>query len=157
MQEHRLKALVSDVTTPASRYVLVKENDSIIDFFNTLSKGHDADYGFVVDEQGRLKGIVTPVQLLNFCKVKLASGAEDMSSRELMKYLDAKDVRDIMMSAVSVRPSDNIRTALILMGRHNLETLPITDKDEKVLGDINFMEIMEYFIETHVKANAKLV
>ncbi len=152
-----MKALVSDVTTPVSRYVLVKENDAIIEFFNMLSKGRNADYGFVVDVQGRLKGIITPVQLLNFCKVKLASGAEDMSSRELMKYLDAKDVRDIMMPAVSVRPSDNIKTALILMGRHNLETLPITDKDEKVLGDINFMEIMEYFIATHVKANAKLV
>ncbi|MBI2125755.1 MAG: CBS domain-containing protein [Thaumarchaeota archaeon] len=152
-----MKALVSDVTTPASRYVLVKETASIIDFFNTLSRGHDAEYGFVVDEQGRLKGMITPVQLLNFCKVKLASGAEDMSSRELMKYLNSRDVRDIMMPAVSVRPSDNIRTALILMGRHSLETLPITDKDGKVLGDINFMEIMEYSIETHVKANAKLV
>ena len=101
-----MKALVSDVATPISRHVEVKEHDSIIDFFNALLRSHDADYGFVVNAQGRLKGIVTPIQLLDFCEVRLASGAEEMSSRELMKYLDAKDVN--IIPAVSVRPSDNV-------------------------------------------------
>lgn len=144
-----------DLSTPVSRYVLVKENDSIVDFFEALLRTHDAEVGFVVDDQGRLRGIVTPIQLMNFCKVRLASGAEEMSSGELIKYLDAKEVKDIMLPAVSVRPEDTIRIALSLMIRHGLEAMPITDKDGKVLGDIDFMEIINYSLEKALKAEIR--
>jgi predicted transcriptional regulator len=51
-----------------------------------------------------------------------------------------------MSAPVSVKPDDEVQTAIDLMLGSNLYEVPVVDKDNKVVGEINFLGIISHSV-----------
>jgi predicted transcriptional regulator len=51
-----------------------------------------------------------------------------------------------MSAPVSVKPDDEVQMAIDLMLGSNLYEVPVVDKDNKVVGEINFLGIISHSV-----------
>ncbi|MBA7473288.1 hypothetical protein ES707_08625 [subsurface metagenome] len=103
----------------------------------------------VVDSEGRLKGIITPKELLKAVEVCEygVTRRPFFSGREVLHLLTSKYARDIMSAPISVKPSDEVQKAIDLMLYKGFYEVPVVDKDDKVVGEINYFGVITGSIE----------
>lgn len=102
----------------------------------------------VVDAERRLLGIVPVRTLVNdiFLKIvpeEFLGEITDLDSA--MKYAEhvgARTAGDIMVAPVSVHPDETVRTAFERMHASRLNGLPITDRQERVVGYVDQLELL---------------
>ncbi|TSA45226.1 magnesium transporter, partial [bacterium] len=94
------------------------------DSYPKIAKDKDVvTYIYVTDEQNRLLGVIDLKQLLK---------AEDQVA-----------MRDIMVeNIITLNPTNTIREAYNKFARYNFRALPITDKNDKILGIVPYRDIM---------------
>jgi len=101
---------------------------------------------FIVDAEGRLTGVVTRTDLLDYVKVKL--GIWDYawpSWKRAVKYLYATNAKDLVHKGSSdayVRLDDDVAKALHIMTDHDLIDVPVVDDKGRILGDIGVPDII---------------
>lgn len=91
----------------------------------------DEDCGIVpvVDERGRLKGVLTDRDLV------LRTLAEGRTP-------DTLHVRDIMTEDVeAVTPDEEVHTVIALMGRRQVRRIPVVEHDDRLVGIISMADI----------------
>jgi CBS domain-containing protein len=102
----------------------------------------------VVDERRRLVGVLPVRVLVNdvFLKIVPEEFLGEVTSLEgAMKYAEhirARTAGDIMQSPVSVHPDETVRDAFERMHESHLNGLPITDRDETVIGYVDQLELL---------------
>ena len=102
----------------------------------------------VVDESGRLVGLVPVRVLVNHIFIKIVPEeflAEIADYNAVLKYaahVGARTCEQIMSEPVSVHPEETVRDAFERMHAHKLNGLPITDGDERVVGYIDQLELL---------------
>ena len=126
--------------------VTVTEDEEIAEVVNKVIKDCETLLVCVVDKDDRLIGMITPRELLKVAEVGEYGNVRHpfFSGREALHLLTSDCARDIMSAPISVKPDDEVQTAIDLMLSNNLYEVPVVDKDGKVLGEINFLGIISH-------------
>ena len=106
----------------------------------------------VVDGSRRLVGVLPVRVLVNdvFLKIVPEEFLGEITDLEaVLKYaqhVGARTAADIMVDPVSVHPDETVRTAFERMHASHLNGLPITDRDERVVGYVDQLELLIVWI-----------
>jgi len=103
----------------------------------------------VVDEQNRLRGVITPKELLKVIEVREygATRSPFFEGPEVLHLLTSRYAEDIMTGPISVKADDEIEKAINVMLDEGFYEVPITDKDGKLIGEINYFGIITKSID----------
>ncbi len=102
----------------------------------------------VVDADIRLVGVLPVRALVNdvFLKIVPEEFLGEITDLEAVlkyaKHVGARTAGDIMVEPVSVHSDETVRTAFERMHVSHLNGLPITDRDEKVVGYVDQLELL---------------
>jgi len=131
------------------KIVKVSEEDQIFDVVNKVAEDCETLLACVVDSEGRLKGIITPRELLKAAEVCEYGGVRHpfFSGREALHLLTSKYARDIMSAPISVEPDDKVQKAIDLMLYNGFYEVPVVDRAGRVIGEINYFGVITSSIE----------
>jgi len=117
--------LVRDFMRPSP--LIIERETSLSEVAERMATA-DVSSALVVDDGGRLKGIVTD---------------QDMTRRVAFNATDTTPVAEAMTSPVmSIDSSDYLYHAIARMRRHELKHMPVIDGEGKVLGMLDLIDTM---------------
>jgi CBS domain-containing protein len=130
-------------------FVAVHEIDRIMDVATIIAEDRETMLACVVDVDGKLRGIVTPKEMLKAVEVcEYGSIRHSFFSRmETLHILSAKDVGDIMDAPVSVREEDDVQKAINIMIDRGFYEVPVVNDAGVVIGVINYFHIISGSID----------
>ncbi|MFC2022928.1 CBS domain-containing protein [Chloroflexota bacterium] len=137
-----MKARVEDLMT--TKYVKVMVNDKISKVMSEIAQDRETMIACVVDEDGKLRGIITPRRLLKAVQMSSFSNTRDsyFAWEEALSSMTAKYAEDLMGPVISVTPNYSINDTIDLMLDKSLYELPVLDQSGRMLGEINFFHII---------------
>lgn len=112
----------------------------------------------VVDADRRLVGVLPVRALVNDVFLKIVPEeflGEIIDLEGALKYAEhvgARTAGDVMVGPVSVHPDETVRTAFERMHVSHLNGLPITDRDETVLGYVDQLELLMVWVRASGRA-----
>ena len=122
---------------------VVKEDASIKDVVNKLLEDPRSRSVYVVDDNGVLKGIIpTDVILKATHLLKGKRTVDDEDTFEDITISTARIARDLMHSPVYVHEDDDVLDVLEAMVEEGFQELPVVNRENKVTGDLNCLEII---------------
>jgi CIC family chloride channel protein len=104
------------------------------------SQASEQDVFPVLSEDDRLIGMIT-ANTLRVLSTELSHANWTLAA-------------DLMQAAISVRPSDDLRSATEAMIDNGLRALPIVSDDERVLGMLDEADIAEVYLKAAVRAES---
>jgi len=122
---------------------ILSEDSSIEGIISTLLKDPRSRSVYIVDKDEKLTGIITTLIILkatNILKGKKSVLKHDVFNA--IKIAKARQAKDIMHPPMYVYESSKILDVLEMMSRENIQELPVIDKDKRVIGDLNCLEIL---------------
>ncbi len=128
-----------------NKFFAVSEDEEILEVMPKLTEERGTMVVCVVDDAGKLKGIITPKRMLKSVIMSEFSTIRQPSLDwgEVMGFLGSTRVGEIMGPPISVKPDDYVIDAIDIMIDKNLYTLPVVDDDFKLLGRVNFYNIID--------------
>lgn len=144
-----MKKNVKDLMS--SKFVKVAEQDQISQVVVKIAEDKKTMLACVLDEEGRLKGIITPKELLRAVEIREFGTIRRpfFEGPEILHILSSKYAKDIMSPPVSVKPEDSVDKAIDIMLDKGFYEVPVVDEQERILGVINYFSIItssaEYF------------
>jgi CBS domain-containing protein len=137
-----------------SEAVIVQEGDSLDVLARQAVENPQCRVLSVVDEGGRLVGLV-PVRLLAndiFLKIVpeefLGEIVDLDAALEYAQHIAARTAADIKIAPVSVRATETVRTAFERMHHGHLNGLPIVDDQDRVIGYLDMLELLLVWIRS---------
>jgi magnesium transporter len=137
--------LINPANATKIQSILKKQEESILNFttqeflkfppdktvgevqeeYRTLARGKAVImYLYVVDENDRLLGVI--------------------DIKELLLAKDTDKLRDIMTETLITLGLDNtLKEASMMFSRYGFRAIPVTDKDDRILGVIHYRDVME--------------
>ncbi|HOV87885.1 MAG TPA: CBS and ACT domain-containing protein [Syntrophobacteraceae bacterium] len=98
----------------------------------------------IIDEDGKLLGIVTDRDIRSAMPSTMSVGEEADRERERISRLE---VRDIMTrKVVTLSPMHTLEDALLLMQRTKVGAFPVVDPDGRLVGILSVRDLMRAFI-----------
>ena len=122
---------------------VVKEDDQLKDAVEALTKNLISRKVYVVDGEGKLKGVITIETLLK--QVGYRVGVRETGMISFFKFLSGifkENVTEFMEKPVTVTNRDKVLDALRLMVEHHLNDLPVIDDNDRIVGELNSLEIL---------------
>lgn len=147
---------IKDIMTKQVR--TVREDDTIEKCANLLIT-YSLSGLPVIDEKGKVKGIVTEGDLIRRAsKIKGPAALEVLGGifylESPKKFMDeikksmANIARDIMAEdVISVSPDKTIEDAATLLVQKNIKRLPVIDKEGNLVGIVSRKDIMKYLFD----------
>lgn len=125
---------VSEVMIPP---LLISQTVSVYEAVTTLFM-YDVGSLYVKNDQDELIGVLSRKDLLRFA---ISNAAPEKTPVAM--------IMTRMPNIVTITPTETILTAGTLLGRHEVDTLPVVDPQEpkKVIGKITKTRLMNYFIQ----------
>ncbi len=142
-----MKKSVKDLIS--SKFVKVAEEDQLSQVVVKIAKDKETMLACVLDEEGKLKGIITPKEVLRAVEIREFGTIRRpfFEGREILRILSSKYAKDIMSSPVSVKPEDSVDKAINIMLDKGFYEVPVVDEQEKMLGVINYFGIITNSME----------
>ncbi len=124
--------------------ISVKSTEKINSIMIDLSEKREIMLVYVVDDNDVLTGIITPRKLIKAVKIAAFGSTRDPSLEwgEVLSSMTKKYAADVADAPVSVTRDDKIEDVLNIMLDKNLYELPVVDKDRKLIGRINYRDII---------------
>ena len=125
---------VAEVMIPP---LLISQTVSVYEAVTTLFM-YDVGSFYVKNDQDELIGVLSRKDLLRFA---ISNAAPEKTPVAM--------IMTRMPNIVTITPAETILTAGTLLGRHEVDTLPVVDPQEpkKVIGKITKTRLMNYFIQ----------
>ena len=125
---------VAEVMIPP---LLISQTVSVYEAVTTLFM-YDVGSLYVINDQDELIGVLSRKDLLRFA---ISNAAPEKTPVAM--------IMTRMPNIVTITPEETILTAGTLLGRHEVDTLPVVDPQEpkKVIGKITKTRLMNYFIQ----------
>ncbi|MBO6358241.1 helix-turn-helix transcriptional regulator [Enterococcus casseliflavus] len=125
---------VAEVMIPP---LLISQTVSVYEAVTTLFM-YDVGSLYVKNDQDELIGVLSRKDLLRFA-----------ISNAAPEKIPVAMIMTRMPNIVTITPEETILTAGTLLGRHEVDTLPVVDPQEpkKVIGKITKTRLMNYFIQ----------
>ena len=134
--------LVRDLMT--TKCTNVPEDAAIYEAVKKIAARTRGKIACVVDREGKLKGLLTPRDILEALEVRKFGGVRGrfFAGPEILHLLTSKYAKDIMSAPISVHINDGVEDAINAMLDHGFYELPVVDKDMKVIGEISYFDIL---------------
>jgi CBS domain-containing protein len=141
--------------------ISVRPNSSIKDVMTTFVEKKIGGVP-IVDESGKLSGIVTDGDILRAIK-PIDRRIQDyfsfityVAEEDLEERMDEMAKVEIIRIAktngiVSVHPSDDMKTVITLLSKHHFKKLPVIDETNHVVGVISRGDVIRNIQQTIVK------
>ena len=142
-----MKKNVKDLMS--SKFVKVAEQDQISQVVVKIAEDKETMLACVLDEEGRLKGIITPKEVLRAVEIREFGTIRRpfFEGPEILRILSSKYAKDIMSPPVSVKPKDSVDKAIDIMLDKGFYEVPVVDKQGKIVGLINYFSIITSSME----------
>lgn len=121
---------------------VVREGTGIKDAIDAMLRNPLTHRVYVVDNEGRLKGVVTTGALLNLLGYKV--GVRGMSALSFYRFMrDAlgNNVGAVRQSITPVKRETRVVDALNLMIKNQWDALPVVDDDNRLVGELVSLEL----------------
>ena len=134
---------------------IVQPEDTLLDVAHKMLDHTNVTLACVVNEEGRLVGIVRLLAIANdlFMQLMPEEFLHELSElEEAFEYAERfkhRRAADVMEEAVAVQANDTIRTAFARMHDHKLPGLPVVDETNHVIGYINLLEMLALVARGH--------
>jgi CBS domain-containing protein len=122
----------------------VSEDETIHEAVKKIAASRRTTIASVVDREGKLKGLLTPRDILEALEVREFGGVRSsfFAGHEVLHLLTSKYAKDIMSAPVSVKADNEVWEAINTMLDHGVYELPVVDEHMKVMGAITFFDIL---------------
>ena len=104
---------------------------------------------YVVDETLKLVGRVTLKKLIRHEFKNLLPNAFEQFNA--LDFIGDQTAEDLMVSPVSIKDNDTLKTAFVKMYQNELDELPVVDKNLHLIGIIDLLELLTILIEKKEK------
>jgi len=130
---------------------VVSEDEAIYEAVKKIAASRRTTIACVVDREGKLKGLLTPRDILEALEVRDFGAVRGrfFAGPEVLHLLTSKSAKDIMSAPVSVHANDGVEEAINGMLDHGFYELPVVDKGMKVVGAISYFDIIIDVLEEH--------
>jgi CBS domain-containing protein len=134
--------------------VVVRSGESLREIAQKAVENTGCRVISVVDDDGRLVGVIPVRVLVNDIFLKILPElflGEIVDVEAALKYashVGARIASDIQLPPVSVRGEDTIRDAFARMHDAKLNGLPLVDRDGKVRGYVDQLEILLVWVRS---------
>jgi CBS-domain-containing membrane protein len=134
---------------------IVPEGAGLLAVCERLGETLGVDTVVVVDETGRLTGVIPSRLLLDglFLHVAPEEFLADLRAmegvEEFGKLSRAHTARDLMQRPVYVTMDDSVREAFSRMHERRLEGLPVVDKEMRVVGYLDRLQLIRLWLRKH--------
>lgn len=154
------KLKVRDLCLPCSLALAVKESDGLEAAIRRFASQPETHAIFVVDNKGKLKGLVKIRHLLNWIRLKLGVSRERRNINvaeafEVAKLSQSSQIGDITSPAVTVKPEDSLAHALNLMANEEVVELAVVNDDGELVGEIKLTQVLSQLLDTGSSAQGK--
>ena len=131
------------------KFVKVREGDRVYEVIQEIVKDRETMLACVVDENGKLKGIITPKEILRAVEVREFGAIKYpfFEGPKILHLLTSRYAKDIMSPPVSVKPESKIEEAIDIMLDKGFYEVPVVDKEGKILGEINYFNTIISSVE----------
>ena len=142
-----MKKNVKDLMS--SKFVKVAEQDQISQVVVKIAEDKETMLACVLDEEGRLKGIITPKEVLRAVEIREFGTIRRpfFEGPEILHILSSKYAKDIMSPPVSVKPEDSVDKAIDIMLDKGFYEVPVVDEQGEIVGLINYFSIITSSME----------
>jgi CBS domain-containing protein len=128
--------------------VTIPKNAKIYEAIKELLKVPTANSLYVLDDNNNVIGTVLLRDLIRVSSARYKIHKTGIINwfrylRDIMK----KDVEDIMRHPLVIRKDQSLDKALKIMEDYGLNELPVVDKQGRLLGEINGVEILNFCVE----------
>lgn len=122
----------------------VFEDEPIYEAVKRIVASRKTTIACVVDREDKLKGLLTPRDILVALVVREYGAARGrfFAGPAILHLLTSKYAGDIMSAPVNVHVSDAVEEAVNIMLNHGFYELPVVDEDMKVRGAISYFDII---------------
>ena len=126
------------------KFVKIHEEDLIYQAVEKIAADRETMLACVVDRDDKLKGIITPREVLRTVEVREFETIRYpfFEGAEVLGLLTSKYARDMMSAPISVREDDEIEKAIDIMLDFGFYEVPVVDVEGRVLGEINYFNII---------------
>lgn len=141
-----------DIYNPKEAYaqlmkkpIIFKKDATIIEVAEKMLKNQRSRAAYVIDNYNKLIGTILLRDILKFLSVQMSIFFGERPSffdADLRKYISAKFLEDIMRKPIYVMENEDILTALSRMEDYYLYDLPVVNKEQKLLGELNGIELL---------------
>ena len=127
-----------------SEYDEVSEDESIYGAVKKITASRRSKFACVVDREGKLKGLLTPRDILEALEVRKFGGIRGrfFVGPEVLHLLTSKYAKDIMSAPICVHVNDEIEEAVNTMLDHGFYELPVVNEEKRVIGEISYFDIL---------------
>jgi CBS domain-containing protein len=129
---------------------LLSPSAPIEDLFNKMIENPITRHIYLVDDDKRFIGAVELKSILSYLSPHL-SNIEIDDIRDMITYFFENDVKvasnfcSCYADKISVKMDDTLEYVLKLMYKKDVSELPIIDNDNRVIGEVNMLDIIATF------------
>jgi CBS domain-containing protein len=138
---------VSDVLKDVGKLMkpaVVSTSATLRDAVDAIIEDSDTRKVYVVDAEGKIVGTITLETLLRQAGYRFGVRTPGMTSLLRMLAEMAKDkVTEVMAKPVKVFDDELLTNVTRLMVEHHLNDLPVVDRDGKIVGELNGLDILK--------------
>lgn len=131
------------------KFVAVREDERVYRVVEKIAEDKETMLACIVDQWGRLKGIITPREILKTVEVREfgATRYPFFVGPEVLHILTSRYAKDIMSPPVMVKPEDAVEKAIEIMLDRGFYEVPVVNEREEVIGEINYFGIITSSVE----------
>ena len=147
---------VRDVYDPErSLSILVSADEPLEDVLRCFTQDSSLRGIFVNDETGRLVGVITRTDLLNWTRLRLGTALQDLPRgpdhiirlAQLVRAGTARDAIHPESKKTAVRLDDPVDRALKLMLQVDLIAIPVVDDGDQIVGDLTLSRVLRHLFD----------
>jgi CBS domain-containing protein len=134
---------VGDIFEIVSKPVSVPEDAILKDAVEAITQDSHSRKVYVVDGEGKLKGVITIETMLR--QVGYRVGVREAGVISFFKFVSdiLKDnVMEFTEKPATITKRHKVLDALRMMVEHHLNDLPVTDEENRLVGELNSVEIL---------------
>ncbi len=151
MQEKLYETKVKDIRKFIVKDpTLAKPEETINSVLKKIIADVRSRHAYIVDSQGKLIGSLRINNIIAFLfpSVFFMDEYTSIPVSSFVDYTNAKLVKDIMNSDPSFVYEDTpLKDMVKIMLEEKINELPVVDKDKKVIGEVNVMELITYYLQ----------
>lgn len=131
-----------------AKATLINEDAQLKDVVSKVLRGSTGMNAFVVDDAGRLKGVIRIWDLLEAAmahereSINTDLPAGVMSSDYMNRFALSKKAKDMMQPVLAVKPDQSLKRAHELMAENHVSELPVVDENDHIIGEISVADIL---------------
>lgn len=129
--------------------LVVTRQTGLEDAIQKFAADHRLHSIFVIDDAGRLTGVVNNHDLLDWARLHFDLLPPDfpLPVGKVRRLLSAETVQDLARPdshRVAVRLTDTLAEALIKMAEFELEDIPVIDERGRLVNDLRLSEVLAF-------------